>query len=88
MPGIYRAPEVILGMEWDCKVDIWSIGLMVSMRTSLVNHIISQNPRITDKATSYFGWVRLSLMGANINTFRHGTYSRADDYSLPGRTAY
>ncbi|EEH11727.1 protein kinase [Histoplasma capsulatum G186AR] len=28
MPGIYRAPEVILGMEWDCKVDIWSIGLM------------------------------------------------------------
>ncbi|KZF20989.1 kinase domain-containing protein [Xylona heveae TC161] len=28
MPGIYRAPEVILGMEWDCKVDIWSIGVM------------------------------------------------------------
>ncbi|EER39562.1 protein kinase [Histoplasma capsulatum var. duboisii H88] len=28
MPGIYRAPEVILGMEWDRKVDIWSIGLM------------------------------------------------------------
>ncbi|KAK2759103.1 hypothetical protein FQN54_003202 [Arachnomyces sp. PD_36] len=27
MPGIYRAPEVILGMDWDCKVDIWSIGL-------------------------------------------------------------
>ena len=29
MPGIYRAPEVILGMEWDSKVDIWSIGIMV-----------------------------------------------------------
>ncbi|GLB01635.1 hypothetical protein AtubIFM57258_000044 [Aspergillus tubingensis] len=29
MPGIYRAPEVILGMEWDYKVDIWSIGNMV-----------------------------------------------------------
>ncbi|RAH70681.1 CMGC/CLK protein kinase [Aspergillus aculeatinus CBS 121060] len=28
MPGIYRAPEVIMGMEWDCKVDIWSIGVM------------------------------------------------------------
>ncbi|EEH03132.1 protein kinase [Histoplasma capsulatum G186AR] len=27
MPGIYRAPEVILGMEWDCKVDIWAVGL-------------------------------------------------------------
>jgi serine/threonine-protein kinase SRPK3 len=30
MPGIYRAPEVILGMDWDSKVDIWSIGVMVS----------------------------------------------------------
>lgn len=29
MPGIYRAPEVILEMEWDYKVDIWSIGNMV-----------------------------------------------------------
>ncbi|OJJ51657.1 hypothetical protein ASPZODRAFT_88270 [Penicilliopsis zonata CBS 506.65] len=28
MPGIYRAPEVILDMEWDNKVDIWSIGVM------------------------------------------------------------
>lgn len=30
MPGIYRAPEVILGMDWDYKVDIWSVGVMVS----------------------------------------------------------
>jgi serine/threonine protein kinase len=29
IPDFYRAPEVILGMEWDCKVDMWSIGLMV-----------------------------------------------------------
>ncbi|KAL2849803.1 CMGC/CLK protein kinase [Aspergillus pseudodeflectus] len=29
MPGIYRAPEVILDMEWDCKVDVWSIGTMI-----------------------------------------------------------
>ncbi|EFE32740.1 protein kinase, putative [Trichophyton benhamiae CBS 112371] len=29
MPGIYRAPEVILGMEWDSKVDIWSMGTMI-----------------------------------------------------------
>ncbi|EFE37763.1 hypothetical protein TRV_07602 [Trichophyton verrucosum HKI 0517] len=27
MPGIYRAPEVILDMEWDSKVDIWAAGL-------------------------------------------------------------
>lgn len=31
MPGIYRAPEVILGMEWSNKVDIWSMGVMVSL---------------------------------------------------------
>jgi serine/threonine protein kinase len=29
MPNIYRAPEVILGMKWDSKVDMWSVGLMV-----------------------------------------------------------
>lgn len=31
MPGIYRVPEVILNMDWDCKVDIWSIGVMVGL---------------------------------------------------------
>ncbi|KAI1117742.1 kinase-like domain-containing protein [Nemania sp. NC0429] len=29
MPDSYRAPEVILGMEWDSKVDIWSLGVMI-----------------------------------------------------------
>jgi serine/threonine protein kinase len=29
MPDFYRAPEVILGMEWDSKVDMWSVGSMV-----------------------------------------------------------
>ncbi|KAI1164940.1 kinase-like domain-containing protein [Nemania serpens] len=29
MPDSYRAPEVILGMEWDCKVDIWAVGVMI-----------------------------------------------------------
>lgn len=44
MPGIYRAPEVILGMEWDSKVDVWSIGVMVvtlyEFETSLISNII------------------------------------------------
>jgi serine/threonine-protein kinase SRPK3 len=26
----YRAPEVILGAEWDHKVDIWNLGVLVS----------------------------------------------------------
>jgi serine/threonine protein kinase len=31
MPAVYRAPEVILGMEWSSAVDIWSTGVMVSL---------------------------------------------------------
>lgn len=29
MPSIYRAPEVLLGMEWDSKVDIWGLAQTV-----------------------------------------------------------
>ncbi|OGM44085.1 hypothetical protein ABOM_007279 [Aspergillus bombycis] len=28
MPHVYRAPEVVLNMNWDCKVDIWSVATM------------------------------------------------------------
>ena len=28
-PDLYRAPEVMLGMEWGYSVDIWNIGVMV-----------------------------------------------------------
>lgn len=31
MPGVYRAPEIIVGMDWDSKIDIWSVGLMVGV---------------------------------------------------------
>lgn len=30
MPAQFRAPEIIAGMEWDSKIDTWSIGVMVS----------------------------------------------------------
>ena len=33
MPSIYRAPEVMLGMIWDNKVDIWALGQMVRLCT-------------------------------------------------------
>jgi serine/threonine protein kinase len=29
MPDIYRAPEVILNMSWDYKVDIWNVGMVI-----------------------------------------------------------
>jgi serine/threonine protein kinase len=31
MPDLYRAPEIILGIPFDNKIDIWSFGLMVGM---------------------------------------------------------
>jgi len=31
MPRIMRALEVILGMDWNFKVDIWALGVMVSV---------------------------------------------------------
>lgn len=30
MPGPYRAPEIIMGANWDHKIDMWSLGVMVS----------------------------------------------------------
>ncbi|RFU34991.1 hypothetical protein B7463_g1352, partial [Scytalidium lignicola] len=29
MPDFYRAPEIVLGIPWNEKIDIWSVGLMV-----------------------------------------------------------
>lgn len=29
MPGAYRAPEVLLDMDWDSKVDVWAFGQTV-----------------------------------------------------------
>ena len=34
MPDVYRAPEVMLGMEWSSKVDLWSVGVMVGVLSS------------------------------------------------------
>jgi serine/threonine-protein kinase SRPK3 len=31
MPDIYRGPKIIVGIPWDEKIDIWSVGLMVSL---------------------------------------------------------
>ena len=31
-PELYRAPEVLFGMEWDSSVDIWSVATLVSVK--------------------------------------------------------
>lgn len=35
MPGVFRAPEVIAGLEWDSQIDMWSVGVMVSLTLAL-----------------------------------------------------
>ena len=35
MPAVYRAPEVILGMEWSYPVDVWSVAVMVRISSTL-----------------------------------------------------
>lgn len=29
MPGLYKAPEVILRMKWNYKGDIWSMAMVI-----------------------------------------------------------
>ncbi|AEO67582.1 uncharacterized protein THITE_160781 [Thermothielavioides terrestris NRRL 8126] len=32
MPDLYRAPEIVLRIEWDEKIDIWALGLMCGLK--------------------------------------------------------
>ena len=56
-PYQYRAPEVILMMPWDEKVDIWNVAVMVSSRVFFqrfsVNEAILTRP--WDPALGYAG---------------------------------
>lgn len=36
-PYLYRAPEVLLRMKWYNKVDIWNVGVLVSLSKLRVN---------------------------------------------------
>ena len=42
MPDVYRAPEVLMGMNWGYPVDVWSVAMTVSFITySRQPHIMS-----------------------------------------------
>ncbi|KAF6811661.1 protein kinase, partial [Colletotrichum musicola] len=34
MAGLYRAPEIIIGNDWDSKIDIWSAAVMMDSLTT------------------------------------------------------
>lgn len=35
MPDVYRAPEIVLGMPWSYPIDIWGLGMVVSLHDTL-----------------------------------------------------
>ena len=52
-PDQYRAPEVVFGMEWDEKVDIWNAGVMVMLSyfccSSRTNNVLQLWDMLTGK---------------------------------------
>ena len=36
-PELYRAPEVLFGMQWGSSIDIWSVAVMVSGPTGVLS---------------------------------------------------
>lgn len=40
MPDLYRAPEIMLGIPWNEKIDIWSVGLMVSEKKASFSNLL------------------------------------------------
>ncbi|KAK2015919.1 kinase-like protein [Colletotrichum eremochloae] len=62
MPDLYRAPEIILGIPWDKKIDIWALGLMI---WDLFEGKLLFNTRLRDRTASraaHFARM-VSLMG-------------------------
>ena len=41
MPNLYRAPEIVLGINWNEKIDIWAMGMLVSGRRGTANFKVS-----------------------------------------------
>jgi serine/threonine-protein kinase SRPK3 len=45
LPDLYRAPEIVLAIPWDDKIDIWALGLMV--RTLLLLVFFENTTKLT-----------------------------------------
>ena len=62
--------EVILGMPWDSKIDIWSIGMMVCVRVNLTKqHIADQVAQIWDLFEG--GRLFYAVKGGSLNDEQH-----------------
>lgn len=56
-PWFYRAPEVILDLPWNNKVDIWSLGVMVCSCFGLFwpSHLHHQECRSSGLGSTHLG---------------------------------
>ena len=72
-PNMLRAPEVIVGAPWDCKADIWNLGLVV---WELVTGQLCFDGQATATA-DYSSEAHLAQMQAILGAFPGGLLSRA-----------
>lgn len=59
-PEIYRAPEVLLDMDWSYSVDIWNIGVMVATSCATLNQI--SNCLLSLFRSGIFSTINICLM--------------------------
>lgn len=62
MPNAYRAPEVLLDMEWDEKVDIWAVG-QTAWSLFEKGHLFPNRPLETDLDHAHRFAEMISLLG-------------------------
>lgn len=68
----FKAPEVLLRMPWDQKVDIWNVGVVVCKA-------FVSNPYLS--VTQYDDRSKTSLTN-NDNCYRPGTFSKRGTYFM------
>lgn len=73
----YRAPEIILGAEWDHKIDIWNFGVLVSSFLETWEfevHVLMRSDLATPVETISF------------RQYRPSGFNKSND-QVPGRAA-
>ncbi|KND88077.1 Serine/threonine-protein kinase SRPK [Tolypocladium ophioglossoides CBS 100239] len=78
-PQMLRAPEVILGAGWDCKVDIWNLGLIIwelAEGRLIFDGMWTSNDQYTPEAhlaqiTAVFGSIPRRLLDRSKNRDRY-----------------
>lgn len=75
MPWQYRAPEIVLGMDWNDKVDIWSVGMMVR---SFSRHLATAAPKLKRLLDLEFTRGRLAVQWKTEGSTQRRTASRGN----------